>query len=35
MVIITEYDGDQIDDDGYEQDDNADYLKMMFMLLMS
>ena len=35
MVIITEYDGNQIDDDGYEQDDNADYLKMMFMLLMS
>ena len=35
MVIIMEYDGNQIDDDGYEQDDNADYLKMMFMLLMS
>ncbi len=30
-----EYDENQIDDDGYEQDDNADDLKMIVLLLMS
>ena len=35
VIMIMEYDENQIDDDGYEQDDNADNLKMMVMLLMS
>ena len=35
VFMIMEYDENQIDDDGYEQDDNADNLKMMVMLLMS
>jgi hypothetical protein len=30
-----EYDENQIDDDGYEQDNNSDNIKMIFMLLMS
>ena len=30
-----EYDENQIDDDSYEQDDNADNMKMIVMLLMS
>jgi hypothetical protein len=30
-----EYDENQIDDDGYEQYNNADKMKMMVMLLMS
>jgi hypothetical protein len=33
VIIIMEYDEDQIDDDGYEQDDNADNVKMIVMLL--
>ena len=35
VIIIIEYDENQIDDDGYKQDDNADDLKMIVMLLMS
>ena len=35
VIMIMEFDEKQIDDDGYEQDDNADNLKMMVMLLMS
>ena len=36
VFMIMEYDENQIDNDGYgEQDDNADNLKMMVMLLMS
>ena len=35
VIIIMEFDENQIDDDGYEQDDNADNLKMMVILLMS
>ena len=35
VIMIMEYDENQIDDDGYEQDDNADNLKMMVILLMS
>ena len=35
VIMIMEYDENQIDDDDYEQDDNADNLKMMVMLLMS
>ena len=35
VIMIIEYDENQIDDYGYEQDDNADNLKMMVMLLMS
>jgi hypothetical protein len=30
-----EYDENQIDDDGYEQDDSSDDLKTIVMLLMS
>jgi hypothetical protein len=32
--MIIEYDENQIDDDGYEQEDNADNMKMIVMLLM-
>ena len=35
VIIIMEYDENQIDDDGYEQDDNSDNMKMIVMLLMS
>jgi len=35
VIMIMEYDEYQIDDDGYEQDDNADNLKMIVMLLIS
>ena len=35
VIMIMEYDEIQIDDDGYEQDDNADHLKMIVMLLLS
>jgi len=35
VILIMEYDEYQIDDDGYEQDDNADNLKMIVMLLIS
>ena len=35
VIMIMEYDENQIDDDGYEQDDNADNVKMVVMLLMS
>ena len=35
VIMIMEYDENQIDDDGYEQDDNADNLKMIIMFLMS
>ena len=35
VIMIMEYDENQIDDDGYEQDDNADNLKMAVMLLIS
>ena len=35
VIMIMEYDENQIDDDGYKQDDNADNLKMIVMLLMS
>ena len=35
VIMIIEYVENQIDDDGYEQDDNADNLKMIVMLLMS
>ena len=35
MILIMEYDQDQIDDDGDKQDDDVDNLKMIVALLMS
>jgi len=35
VIMIMEYDEYQVDDDGNEQDDNADNLKMIVMLLIS
>ena len=35
MILLMEYDEDQIDDDGDKQDDDVDNLKMIVALLMS
>ena len=35
VIMIMEYDENQIDDDGYEQGEIADNLKMIVMKLMS
>ena len=35
VIMIMKYDENQIDDDGYEQGEIADNLKMIVMKLMS